>query len=35
MAAGMSAAIIAWLAGLCAIGLFAYLLYALLKPERF
>ncbi len=25
----------AWLAGICSIGLFAYLFYALLKPERF
>ncbi|MBU2233032.1 MAG: K(+)-transporting ATPase subunit F [Alphaproteobacteria bacterium] len=24
-----------WLAGLCAAGLFAYLFYALVKPERF
>jgi len=24
-----------WLAGLCAIGLFVYLFYALVKPERF
>jgi len=24
-----------WLTGLCAIGLFVYLFYALVKPERF
>ena len=24
-----------WLAGLCAVGLFVYLFYALVKPERF
>ncbi|WP_448955093.1 K(+)-transporting ATPase subunit F [Labrys neptuniae] len=31
----MTSSITLWLAGLFAIGLFAYLFYALLKPERF
>ncbi|MDQ0470111.1 K(+)-transporting ATPase subunit F [Labrys wisconsinensis] len=31
----MTAAVMTWLTGLCAIGLFVYLFYALVKPERF
>ena len=31
----VTASVMTWLAGLCAIGLFAYLFYALVKPERF
>jgi K+-transporting ATPase KdpF subunit len=31
----MTAHLTAWLAGLCAAGLFVYLFYALVKPERF
>jgi K+-transporting ATPase KdpF subunit len=31
----MTASVMTWLAGLCAIGLFAYLIFALMKPERF
>ncbi|WP_374251535.1 K(+)-transporting ATPase subunit F [Hyphomicrobium sp. B1] len=31
----MTASFMTGLAGLCAIGLFAYLFYALVKPERF
>lgn len=31
----MSSLFMIWLAGLCAAGLFAYLFYALVRPERF
>jgi K+-transporting ATPase KdpF subunit len=31
----VTAAAMTWLAALCAIGLFVYLFYALVKPERF
>lgn len=31
----MGANAMTWLAGLLALGLFAYLFYALIKPERF
>jgi K+-transporting ATPase KdpF subunit len=31
----MGGSAIGWLAGLIAVGLFAYLFYALIKPERF
>lgn len=31
----MGASFLTWLTGLCAVGLFAYLFYALVKPERF
>jgi K+-transporting ATPase KdpF subunit len=31
----MIPSLMTWLAGLCAAGLFAYLFYALVKPERF
>ncbi|MDL2400938.1 K(+)-transporting ATPase subunit F [Rhizobium mayense] len=31
----MTPSIMIWLAGLCALGLFVYLFYALVKPERF
>ncbi|MBZ7921495.1 K(+)-transporting ATPase subunit F [Ensifer adhaerens] len=31
----MTASLMTGLSGLCAIGLFAYLFYALVKPERF
>ncbi len=31
----MVAPLMTWLAGFCAVGLFAYLFYALVKPDRF
>jgi K+-transporting ATPase KdpF subunit len=31
----VTAVAMTWLAGLCAVGLFVYLFYALVKPERF
>lgn len=31
----MTSVVMGWLVGLCAAGLFAYLFYALVKPERF
>jgi K+-transporting ATPase KdpF subunit len=31
----MGADVMTWLAGLLAMGLFAYLFFALIKPERF
>ena len=31
----MSSLLMIWLTGLCAAGLFTYLFYALVRPERF
>jgi K+-transporting ATPase KdpF subunit len=31
----VTATVMTWLTGLCAVGLFVYLFYALVKPERF
>ena len=31
----MTSSIVSWLAGVCSFGLFVYLFYALVKPERF